>query len=370
MSKKLGAVPYQTIIGMIADGSIKGALESSVRPASLDLRLSDEFYRVDGIFLPRPGEKVRNILPEMGAVEHSLDYPLERGVTYLARLEESLELKEDIYGYSNPKSSTGRNDIHARVIADGVSRYDTTAPAGFSGELWLAIEPRSYPVRLKPGVSLSQIRFFNHDTRFNEEELMFYFERDQLLWHKGRPLSYNEINIKDDDGALILTAELEDALVGYECRGSGKVLDFSLKGHYQPEEFFQPLKSSKGTVLLKKDSFYIIRTKEAVRVPPHFSSEVVPMDERSGEFRTHYAGFFDPGWGWGENGEGKGRRGVLEIRPFSDVLLRDGQPVAKFRFEKMMEAPEANYDAMPDSNYNSKEEENLPRLSKHFKVPV
>jgi len=367
MPKKLGAVPCHLILEMIKNGSINGAGESSVRPASLDLRLSEEFYRVDGIFLPKPGEKVRDILSGMGAIAHNLDYPLEKGVTYLAKLEESLALKEDIYGYSNPKSSTGRNDIHARVIADGISRYDTVAPAGYRGELWLAIEPRSYPVRLKSGISLSQIRFFNHDTRFKEEELKFYFERDQLLWHKGRPLTYDEIKIRDDDGALILTAELNADFVGYECRGSGKVLDFSLTEHYQPEEFFQPLKSQNGTVLLKKDSFYIIRTKEAVRVPPHFSSEVVPMDERSGEFRTHYAGFFDPGWGWGEHGEGKGRRGVLEIRPFSDVLLRDGQPVAKFRFEKMMEAPEMSYDALLDSNYNSKEEEKLPRLSKHFK---
>lgn len=367
---KLGTLPCQMINEMVKAGHIQNVLEQNIRPASVDLRLSEEFYRVDGVFLPRPGESVREIISKMGASPHDLNYPLERGTTYLARLEESLKLPPEIYAYCNPKSSTGRNDIHVRVIADGISRYDTVAPSGYSGELWLAVEPRSFPVKLKPGISLSQIRFFNHDTRFDEKELEFFFERDKLLWYKDKLLSYEEVKIKDYDGSLILTIDLSGEMVGYECRGSSKVLDFTAKDRYLPEEFFEPLKISSKTALLKKDSFYILRTREAVRVPLHFSSEIIPMDERSGEFRTHYAGFFDPGWGWGVSGEGKGRVAVLEIRPFSDVLLRDNQPVAKFRFEKMIEVPTASYDALPDSSYNSQIEETLPRLSKHFKVAV
>lgn len=363
---KLGTMPSQIIREMVVAGFIKGVREENIRVASLDLSISEELYRVEGVFLPRCKERVRETPKHIGATRHDMINPLECGVTYLARLQETLTLPEQVYGYCNPKSSTGRNDIHVRVMADGVSRYDAAAPAGYSGELWLVIEPRSFPVKLSPGHTLSQMRFFNHDTRFDELELEIAFERYKLLWHENLSLSYGDVGIRDGDGGLILTVNLGGKFAGYECRGLNKVMDFDARDAYRPEEFFNLLPVSDGKVNLKSGSFYILQTREAIRVPPHFSCEVVPMDERSGEFRSHYAGFFDPGWGWGENGEGKGRCAVLELRPFSNMVLRDNQPVAKFRFERMVELPEISYDMLADSSYKNQNGA-LPRLSRHFK---
>ena len=199
---KLGTLPCQMINEMVKAGHIQNVLEQNIRPASVDLRLSEEFYRVDGVFLPRPGESVREIISKMGASLHDLNYPLERGTTYLARLEESLKLPPDIYAYCNPKSSTGRNDIHVRVIADRISRYDTVAPAGYAGELWMAVEPRSFPIKLKPGVSLSQIRFFNHDTRFDEKELEF-----DSISIKYKNLGENIVEVKSGDNLSTIAAK-------------------------------------------------------------------------------------------------------------------------------------------------------------------
>lgn len=365
--RKLGTIPCQMISEMMAAGFIREARKENVRVASYDLTLSEELYRVEGIFLPRPGEKVCTILSQIGASKHDFVFPLERGATYLAKLEESLALPEGVYGYSNPRSSTGRCGIQVRMIADGVPRYDAAFPAGFSGELWTVIEPRFFPIKLAPGISLIQMRFFNHDTRFSELELQIAFERDKLLWYDGRPFSYNEMKIRDHDGSLILTVDLRKKLVGYECRGSNRILDFTKRDFYSPSDFFNLVADAGGQVVhLKQGGFYLLHTREAMRVPPHLSCEVVPMDERSGEFRAHYAGFFDPGWGWGKNGEGKGRAAVLELCPFSDVFLRDNQPVAKFRFERMMESPEYVYDSLSDSHY--KEEKEMPCLSRHFKT--
>lgn len=366
MAKDIGALPSQTIRAMIAAGFIRGADEANIRPASLDLTISSEIYRVEGIFQPRPGENIRSVLDIVGATPHDPIYPLERRVTYLAKFKESLALPPDIYAYCNPKSSTGRNDVQVRVVADGVPRYDAAAPAGFGGDLWVVIEPKSFPVRIQPGDTLSQIRFFNHDTRFDELELQIAFERDKLLWSKEeQPFAYRDLKISDNDGSIILTLDLDGDVVGWECLGSSRVFDFSKANYYTPTDFFRPIRVGDGRVHLTQGGFYIFRTKERVRVPLHLACEMVAMDIRSGEFRTHYAGFVDPGWGWGQSGEGRGRSLVLELRPFEDLLLRDNQPVAKVHFEKMTEVPEVGYDSLEGSHYTI--EPATPRLSKHFR---
>lgn len=359
---KKGVLPLQVIREMVRGGNIIGAEEADISPASLDLAISDEIYRVEGIFQAKLGEKVRDILEKIRGFPHNLEYPLEKGVVYLSRLKISLSLPESIYCYCNPKSSTGRNDIHVRVLADGVPRYDT-GHSGYKGDLWIAISPKSYGVKLYPGDKLSQMRFFNEDTRFNETELQIAFGHSKLLWFEDRALDYSEVKIRDNDGSVILTANLNGKLVGHQCFGSGRVLDFSYREKYQANDFFAPIYSRNGIIYLKKGGFYILSTKERIKVPPHLACEIIPMDHRTGELRSHYAGFFDPGWGYGENGEGQGRPATLEVRPFEDLIIRDGQAIAKATFERMSEEPEKHYDQLSSSHYKDQQS---PTLSKHF----
>ena len=171
------------------------------------------------------------------------------------------------------------------------------------------------------------------------------------------------MQIRDNDNSIILTLDLADENLGFEGIRSDDVLDLSKVNFYERNKFFKPIKKKGDYVYLKKGSFYILSTHEAVRVPPDLACEMVSMDERSGEFRSHYAGFIDPGWGWGKGGEGKGRPFTLEVRPFEDIIVRQGQPIAKIRFERMAETPEIIYDSMP-SNYIK---QSGPRLAKHFK---
>ncbi len=361
-----GALPVQVIKEMISSRRILGASQHNVRPASMDLSISEEIFRVDGIFLPRPHETVEEVLSQIEVSRHYLDLPLEKNVAYLIKLEESLRLPEDVYAFANPKSSTGRNGVHARVLADRISRYDAIYPAGFSGDLWLIVTPKYFPIKISKGTTLSQMRFFNMDTRFNEEQLVESFSKNQLMWYGDgkRPFQYSEIRIKDGDGSVILTIDLDGDIVGWECLGVNNVLDWDKTRGYQPLDFFRPLKVHKGKIQLKEGCFYIFKTKERVRVPPSYACEMVAMDERCGEFRSHFAGYIDPGWGWGLNGNGCGRSLVLEVRPLEDLVLRDEQPIAKIRFECMAEIPEMSYDSSSDSSYAM--EFSVPRLAKQF----
>jgi dCTP deaminase len=372
MFKRQGALPNQAILQMLNAEMIKGAECENVNPASLDLALSDELYRVEGIFQPQPGEDVFSLLKTIRNFQHNINNPLERGVTYLARLKEYFSLPKSIYGYCNPKSSTGRNDIHVRVIANGVPRYDAITPKGYKGDLWLAITPRSYPVLLYENATLSQVRFFDQDTRYDELGLEIGMKRLGLLWDKaGELIKYEDLVISDGDGSIILTIDLstwetlEDGdIVGWECRGHHKIFDF-IKKDYVPRDFFEPLRKQKdGFIHLKQGGFYILSTSECPRVHPELACEMASMDDRSGEFRSHYAGFIDPGWGYGKNGSGKGRPLTLEVRPFEDLIIRDRQPIAKIKFEQMREIPEELYDAKGTSNYVGQQG---PLLSKHFK---
>lgn len=360
--KKMGVLPLQMIRNMIKGGNIIGSMDASISPASLDLAISEEIYRVEGIFQARTNEDVRDILSKIRGFPHSLEYPLERNVTYLARLVISLDLPDSVYCYCNPKSSTGRNDIHVRVLANGISRYDT-ADSGYKGDLWIAINPKSYGIKLHRWDKLSQMRFFNGDTRFDETELQIAFDQFKLLWLGERPLSYDEMKIRDNDGSLILTVDLSGEMVGYQCFGSGRVLDFSYRENYRADDFFTPIYPQNGFIYLKRGGFYILSTRESIRVPPHLACEIVPMDHRTGEFRSHYAGFFDCGWGWGKNGQGQGRPATLEVRPFEDLIIRHSQPIAKAIFERMIEEPEEHYDQQSSSHYR---DQRRSRLSKHF----
>ena len=363
--KKLGALPSQKLRDLIASEHIKGATDDHVSPASLDLTLSEEIYEIDGLLLPQQGEAIRTLLDPMGAEKTTLETPLHSGRLYLARLNESLALPSQVYGFCNPKSSTGRLDIHVRVLADGVPRYDSITPKGFAGELWVAIFPKSFSVKVAAGVPLTQLRLFTGDTRFTELELEIAIKQHGLVWHESEdwPLMYSELLTHDQDGGVILTAMITDGVCGYECIATPKeVIDVTKIGHYDPKDYFVPVTATDGFLRLERDKFYILSSAERVRIPPCLASEMIPMDERSGDFRSHYAGFLDPGWGWGSDGKDHGRPFTLEVRAFEDLLIRRGQPIAKIRFESMLEEPDIHYDTK-DSNYLKQEG---PKLAKQF----
>lgn len=368
--REYGALSDRLMKELIEGKFIKNALMEGINPSSMDLTLSEEIYRVDGIFQPMFGEKIRKLLKKIGAKKHSFAYPLEKGVTYLARLNEVFELPSSIYGYCNPKSSTGRIDLHVRVLADGSPRYDTLAPPGYTGEAWIAISPKSFPVLLAPNERLSQIRFFNGDTRFNDLELQLRMGLWGLLFDQrtGKQIEHKDLKITDNDGSIILTLDMQCDPIGYKCAGTSRVFDFTKRDHYRVEDFFEEITrdeiSRNGYLTLRGGDFYILSTLEAVRITPQLACEMEPVDAKTGEMRSHYAGFIDPGWGWGSDGSGKGRTLTLEVRPFENLIVRHGQPIGKIGFERLIECPERLYDEMGTSNYV---DQNGPRLSKHFK---
>jgi dCTP deaminase len=365
MKNDVGALPAQQITRLIESGCIKHALTVNVSPASLDLSLSDELYVIEGLILPQEGEKISGLLDLMGAKKVSIKEPIVCGKMYLARLNETLDLPQQIYGYCNPKSSTGRLDMHVRVLADGVPRYDSITPKGYTGELWVAVTAKSFSVQLHERTPLTQLRLFTGDTRFTELDLELAL-RDGLVWHQtnDKKLSYSDIVTNDQDGAVVLTALVEEGMCGYECIATpDQVIDVANVAGYEGSDFFRPIQIEGGVLRLKRDKFYILSGAERVRIPPMLASEMMPMDERSGDFRSHYAGFLDPGWGCGADGEGKGRPFTLEVRPFEDLVVRKGQPIAKIRFERMSEEPSFHYDTKV-SNYLT---QNGPKLGKQFK---
>ncbi|MFW5853571.1 MAG: 2'-deoxycytidine 5'-triphosphate deaminase domain-containing protein [Patescibacteria group bacterium] len=361
-----GALPDYMLRELIAAGRLTGTQPENVKPASLDLSLSDEIYAVSGIFQLRPGEKIRDLLSLVKAKPIDYRQPLVYDEVYLIRLNEVVDLPDSIYGYCNPKSSTGRNDIHIRVIAEGVPRYDTIPFQQRRVELWALINPKSYSVLLKPGQTLSQLRLFNKDTRLNEEELKIIMSDEGLLWNQAnQALSYSDLTMTDGDGSVILTMDLNSRIIGYESLEKNKaVVDFGSLNSVDPQDFFQPIIGPRSDLILRQGHFYLLSSAESVRVPNDLVCEMSPIDERTGEFRSHYAGFIDPGWGTG--GTGQGRPLTLEVRPFEDFLVRPQQAIAKINFEKMINLPETGYDNLAGSNYAKQFQVALPKQFKKF----
>ncbi|MEI6478848.1 MAG: 2'-deoxycytidine 5'-triphosphate deaminase [bacterium] len=364
INKKLGALPSQLIKNLIEAGCILGAEESNVKPSSLDLTLSDEVYEVEGVFLPESGEKIRSLLSRIKNKKQKIADPMFKNKVYMVKLNESLDLPKTVYGYCNPKSTSGRVDVHVRLLADGVPRYDSVFPGGHKGELWISILPKTFNIKVFEGLSFNQLRFFNADTRLGDLELELINKKYKLAFGlDGKQIKNIDTLMRDHDGSLLLTIDLSQKVLGYEAKQTDKILDLSKINFYDWKDFFTPIFKKDGYIYLKQNSFYILSTAEAIRIPPMFACEMASMDDRNGDFRSHYAGFMDPGWGWGKKGEAKGRPFTLEVRPFENLVVRDCQPIAKLKFEKLAEEPEQIYDAI-SSNYLV---QSGPKLAKHFK---
>lgn len=356
-----GIVPSQGIARMIAAGQIMLAeplAETQVQPASLDLRLGAVAYRVRASFLPRPGGRVQSKLDDLALHTISLSQGavLETGCVYIVPLLESLELPEDIEASANPKSSTGRLDVFTRVIADGVGAFDQI-PNGYSGPLFAEICPQTFPIVVRKGSRLSQIRFRIGTAADSDVDLKELHKRERLVSAEDADIS----------GGIALTVDLEgDAkgLVGFRARRHTGVVDVDKPDAYPVEDYWDPIYvKDKHRLILDPDQFYILASKEAVHVPPTHAAEMVPFNPLVGEFRVHYAGFMDPGFGHAPAGGG-GSRVVLEVRSHKvPFILEDGQIIGRLIYERMIETPAMIYGQGLKSNYQG---QGL-KLSKHFR---
>ncbi len=342
-----------------------GIADDQIQPASLDLTLSSEAYRMPGSILALRNEKVRDLIGSLSLEQVNLSSPttLARGQVYLVRIRESFDLPDNLEAYTNSKSSTGRLDLATRVIADSSPRYDRL-PSGYEGEIWLELIPKSFDVVIQAGVSLNQaIIFCNRHVLDQSDMLAQYAELPLLRGPDGEAIDAEHCVF---DGRLVMTADLSQPVVGYVAKRSHKALTLNHIGAHHPQDFFTPIpKPESGYLFLEKDRFYILATYERVLVPENMACEMVPYDTASGEFRAHYAGFFDPGWGIFD-GETRGTCAVLEVRPHEDdLILRHRQPICAMAYETLL-APCTRLYGKQGNNYHGQVG---PKLSKHF-VPT
>lgn len=332
--------------------------DGQVQPASIDLRLGPVAYRVRSSFLPLEGCSVRDKLDRyaMHEIDLTRGAVLERQCFYVVPLLESLALPKAIGGTTNPKSSTGRLDVFTRVITDGATGFDIV-PAGYAGPLYAEISPKTFSIFVHEGSRLTQMRLRRGAVALSEKAMRETQAATPLVHAADAAATINDNTIAV---SVELAGDGETGLIGYRARRHSGVIDLDRIGHYDPAHFWEPIHAEEdGGLILDPDEFYILASKERVSVPPNLCAEMVAYDVLNGEFRVHYAGFFDPGFGWPG-----GTRAVLEVRSHEvPFLLEDGQIVGRLAYERLTRAPEQIYGAGIGSSYGS---QGLT-LSKHFR---
>ena len=355
----MGVLPSQTISELISKKIIFANREiekGQIQPASLDLRLGNVAWRVRASFLTGKDNDVSDLLNEFKM--HQIDMlegaVLEKGCVYLIPIEENLRLPADLSAIANAKSSTGRLDLLTRIITNRGTEFDRI-PAGYNGQLFVEICPRSFSVLVRPGMRLNQIRFRKGQAILSDEELLKLHNKERLI--------DSEPKIDAGLGFSVDLQPIKGSLVGYQAKPHTGIIDLDNVKTYKREDFWQEVHSSNSKIILDPDAFYILVSRESVHIPPAYAAEMAPYLAMVGEFRVHYAGFFDPGFGHANAG-GSGSRGVLEVRcheaPF---VLEHGQIVGRLVYERMAEIPEELYGENINSNYQG---QGL-KLSKHFK---
>jgi dCTP deaminase len=360
----MGVFNAEQIAGRIADGAValaKPLGPRQLQPASLDLTIGRRGWRVRASFLPPPGRSVLDRLGD-GLMMHALDLAsgavLERGCVYLVELAERLRLPADLSGAANPKSSTGRIDVFVRLVADSAAgrrvAFDDI-PAGYQGPLYAEISPRTFSILVREGSSLNQLRLKQGAPRLDDRALRALHAAEPLI--DGAP---------DIDGGVGLSVDLKsaDGPIGWRARRHAALIDVDREGALDADDYFEPIGAPKcGYIILDPDEFYILASREALSIPPDYAAEMTPISPGLGEFRVHYAGFFDPGFGWSEDGP-NGSRAVLEVRSHDAAfVLEHGQLVARLLYEKMAARPARLYGTGVQSTYQG---QGL-KLSKHFR---
>ena len=371
-----GILPDRMIAALADEGGIRIArpfAAGQIQPASLDLRLGAVAYRVRASFLPGPGTAVARRIAELKLHEFALGggAVLETGCVYIVPFIESLALPRDIAAATNPKSSTGRLDVFTRVIADETRGFDRVEP-GYHGPLYAEISPKTFPVLVREGSRLSQMRLHRGNAMLDGEALRALHARERLVdraeavMGEGVAVSVDLSGAGPRAGNTAREGEArEKGIVGYRAKRHTGVIDVERRDAYEVAEFWEPIVArADKSLILDPDEFYILASTEAVQVPPDYAAEMVPFDPLVGEFRVHYAGFFDPGFGYAGAG-GRGARAVLEVRsrevPF---ILEHGQIVGRLVYEKMLARPDQLYGSSIGSNYQA---QGL-KLSKHFRA--
>jgi len=363
-----GIFPSQKIEELIKAGCISAKAPISndqIQPASIDLRLGAVAYRVRASFLPGEKTTVRSKVDDLVMHEIDLSKPavLEKGCVYIVPLMEELHLPRTISGKANPKSTTGRLDVFTRLIVDHGTEFERVPP-GYKGKLYVEVVPRTFSILIKEGMKLNQLRFVcgnggdESDAKLNKldkKENLVYSEDDmpqQARISQGLRIS---IDLEGRD---------ESEIIGYRAKSHTPLINLEKIDYYDPMEFWEPIhRQKKASIVLNPNDFYILMSKEKVRVPPDFAAEMVAYDPAVGEFRIHYAGFFDPGFGYG-NDDIKGTRAVLEVRSHEvPFILEDGQIVGRLIYERLLAAPQKIYGKNIGSSYQS---QGLS-LSKQFK---
>ena len=358
-----GILPDRDIAALFDSGALVAARPldaDQIQPASLDLRLGERAFRVRASFLPGPASNVADKLDRLRLHEIDLSRGavLETGCVYIVPLQERLALPGDISASANPKSSTGRLDIFTRVMADRTREFDKI-PAGYNGPLYLEVSPRTFPIVVRAGSRLSQIRFRKGHALLDEPALHALHGRDTLVAADMPDISGGGIAVSVD-----LSGE-GGGPIGYRGKHHTAVVDVDRRDAHDVEDFWEPIRPrGRGELILDPDEFYILVSREAVHVPPDFAAEMTPFDPLVGEFRVHYAGFFDPGFGHSAAG-GSGSRAVLEVRSHEvPFILEHGQIVGRLVYEHMLSRPDRLYGADLKSNYQA---QGL-KLSKHFRA--
>jgi dCTP deaminase len=365
-----GVIPSQGLWQAVDEGWISSGdyriRPESIQPASIDLRLADHAWALRCSFLPSVGTPVMDRVRDDLALDR-LDLrdgaTLERDRPYLIPLVEELALPNHVRAKANPKSSTGRLDVFTRVITDGNHRFDEI-PAGYRGKLYLEVVPRSFAVRVQPLLSLNQLRLAAGDPRVGDSELTGIHSEFPLLYMDKHALPAGDLAIAD---GLFLSVDLSgphNRVVGYRAKKNSNRLDMSLLAHYKWRDYWEPVyPEAGGRIVLDPEVFYLLLSAEGVCVPPAYAAEMMAYDPTAGELRTHYAGFFDPGFGYDAAGRKFGSRAALEVRardvPF---MVEHRQPICKLAFETMLEPPDRLYGEDVGSNYQGQE----TTLSKHF----
>jgi dCTP deaminase len=363
-----GVLPYQTIKDLVQSGEIRAddvILEDQFQPASLDLRLGDLAYRVRTSFLSGPHTSVRQRLNDLSTHRFGLSNGavLEKGCVYVVPLQEGLKLGPRDEAVANPKSSTGRLDIFTRLITDFGTTFDVV-DRGYAGPLYAEIAPRTFSVLVRTGSRLNQLRLRRGSPAFGEVTLKRLHERAPLVM--GEPGT--EPIVRGDSIGVTLDLKGANAggLVGFRAKKHTDVIDVDLIGHYDPKEFWEPLHADPHSgLILDPNEFYILATRETVAVPPDHAAEMIAYDTLVGEFRVHYAGFFDPGFGY-DRATGASKA-VLEVRSHEvPFMLEHGQLIGFLRYEPLMAVPDKLYSPGIGSSYQG---QGLA-LSRHFRPYV
>jgi len=365
-----GVLPGQLLERAIRAGYVDAGRfkipDANVQPASLDLRLGERALRIRCSFLPG-ADSVERKLKDYVLDEIDLrgdGAMLESRRPYLIELKERLDLPAGLRGKANPKSSTGRIDVFTRVITDFSGRFDEVAP-GYSGPLYLEVVPLSFAVRVKEDLTLNQLRLSMGLPRLHDDEVRQVHLAEPILFRGSEPVPVDELVLSN---GLFLGLDLrgdEQGQVGYRARGSAPLLDLTAVGEIDPRPFWDPVYREEGDrLVLSPRRFYLLMSDDAVSIPPNLAAEMTAYDPTSGELRTHYAGFFDPGFGFDPLGGFRGSRAALEVRAHDvPFMVENGQAVCKLTFERMLEEPTALYGAGIGSSY----QQQVETLSRYFR---